>query len=175
MAETRPLLKRTLDCRLLDVGTGVGGIALEAVDSCPELLVDGIDIWEPSLILVRQNVDASLNASRITIRHQDVSELEDGKRYSPVWLPTMFLSQTVLENALRRIAAASLSGSYLIAATYTLPDNKMARSFASLRTLRSGGQVMSARDMEELLQHHGYVNVESVPGPLATFTMGSLP
>ena len=74
----------------------------------------------------------------------------------------MFLSQAVLENALRRVVAASLS------------DNTVARSFASLRTLRSGGEVKSVGDMVELLQYHGYVTIESVVWPIGTSTMGSL-
>jgi SAM-dependent methyltransferase len=174
LAETRPLLRKTFDGRLLDVGTGVGGIALEAASSCPTLFVEGIDIWEPALALARQNVSASPNAARITIRQCDVCELADGERYTLVWLPTMFLKRSLLRRALERIVAASLSGSYLVAATYTRPSDPVAASFAALRTLRSGGEVTDASEVEDLLRAHHYVDVESTASPLATLTLGRL-
>jgi len=174
LAETRPLLKKTFDGRFLDVGTGVGGIALEAARTCPTLLVDGIDIWEPALALARENVSASPNAARITISRCDVCDLADGERYTLVWLPTMFLKRSALLRALDRIAAASLSGSYLVAAAYTRPSDPVAASFAALRTLRSGGEVTDASEVEDLLRARRYVDVESTAAPLATFTLGRL-
>jgi predicted RNA methylase len=175
LAETRPFLKKTFNGRFLDVGTGVGGIALEAASSCPALSVDGIDIWEPALALAQRNVWASPNAARITIRRRDVCELEAGKRYTLIWLPTMFLKRSVLRRALDRIVAASSSGSYLVASTYTRPSDPVAASFATLRTLRSGGEVTDASEVEDLLRARGYVDVESEASPLATFTLGRLP
>jgi hypothetical protein len=86
----------------------------------------------------------------------------------------MFLKRSVLQRALDRIVAASLSGSYLVAATYTRPTDPVAASFAALRTLRSGGEVTDASQVEDLLRTHRYVDVESTVSPLATFTLGRL-
>jgi hypothetical protein len=53
LATDRPLMQQALAGRFLDVGVGVAGIALEAAKSCPSLMIDGIDIWEPALVLAR--------------------------------------------------------------------------------------------------------------------------
>ena len=76
LAADRPKLASSLTGRLLDVGTGVGGMALEAAERCPRLRVVGLDIWEPSLALARANVVASPHAARIEIRAQDVTQLD---------------------------------------------------------------------------------------------------
>ena len=68
LAADRPGLTASLVGRFLDVGTGVGGMALEAAELCPSLRVVGIDIWEPSLALARANVAASPHGTRIEIR-----------------------------------------------------------------------------------------------------------
>jgi precorrin-6B methylase 2 len=175
LAESRPLLGKTLEGRFLDVGTGVGGIALEAASSCPELIVDGIDIWEPSLALARQNVAASPYAARVNVWRCDVAELEPLRRYSLVWLPTMFMKRAVVEQALNRILAASLGGAYLVVARYTRTSDPVAGAFATLRTLRSGGDLIEASELEDMLRARSYLDVETDVLPLATYTLGRLP
>jgi len=44
-AADRPALATAFTGRFLDVGTGVGAIALEAAARCPALRVVGLDIW----------------------------------------------------------------------------------------------------------------------------------
>lgn len=44
LATTRPALREALAGVFLDVGTGVGRIALRAAETCPDLHVDAIDI-----------------------------------------------------------------------------------------------------------------------------------
>jgi hypothetical protein len=46
-------LAAALTGRFLDVGTGIGAIALDAAARCPSLAVVGLDIWEPALALAR--------------------------------------------------------------------------------------------------------------------------
>ncbi|WP_425475994.1 methyltransferase domain-containing protein [Mesorhizobium yinganensis] len=86
----------------MDVGTGVAGIALEAARTCPNIRVDGIDIWEPALELAKQNVAESPYADRVSVRNLDVSRLDEYDRYSLAWLPTMFLKRPIVEAALDR-------------------------------------------------------------------------
>lgn len=107
LASTRPSLQAALDGVFLDVGTGVGGIALRAAQTCPGLDIDAIDIWEPALRLAAGNVAASAHAGRIRLRRLDVTALDPGPRYTLAWLPTMFMKRPVLEQAIDRIAAAS--------------------------------------------------------------------
>ena len=172
LANDRPLLAKALEGRFLDVGTGVGGIALEAARSCPKLHVDGIDVWDPALALAAQNLNSSGLSDRVTFEKRDVRELEGAKRYTLVWLPTMFLKRLVLIQAIERIVATSLENSYIVAAVYSRPEDKVLADFAALRTLRSGGEVTEPLEVEKILRDGGYEDVESFPGPLATFIVG---
>lgn len=175
LAASRPSLQQALRGRFLDVGTGVAGIALRAAQTCPGLEVDAIDIWEPALRIAAENIAASPHASRIQLRHQDITQLEPEPRYTLAWLPTMFLNRAVLGQALASIAAASLPGGWLVAAIYTQPEDPFMAVLSSLRTLRSGGEVTDPAELKALLRARGYVDVESDATPVATFVMGRLP
>lgn len=175
LAATRPSLRAALDGAFLDVGTGVGGIALRAAQTCPDLDIDAIDIWEPALRLAAGNVAASEYSERIQLRRLDVTELDPGPRYTLAWLPTMFMKRPVLEQAIDRIAAASCSGGWLIASLYTGSDDPFLAVMSSLRALRSGGEVMGVAQLEALLRTRGYVDTEVDVAPIATFVMGRLP
>src|SRR4029077_120753 len=90
--------------RFLDVGTGVGAMALEAAEQCPPVQVVGIDIWEPSWAWAHATVAASPYASRIEIRSQDVMQLDEPAAYTLAWLPAPFLPRPIAEIALDRLA-----------------------------------------------------------------------
>lgn len=74
LAVKRPALGTTLKQpgALLDVGTGVGWLAIEAARSWPALRVVGIDSWEAALILARKNLAQSDVAERVELRSQRV-------------------------------------------------------------------------------------------------------
>lgn len=172
LAETRPLLRDALTGTFLDVGTGVGGIALRAAEACPDLRIDAIDIWEPALRLAAQNIAVSPHADRIRLRDLDVTALEPGEGYTLAWLPTMFMNRAVVEAATARIAAATRRGGWIVAALYTTPHDPFAATMASLRTLRGGGEITDPLEIRELLQADGYIDVEVDVAPVATFILG---
>lgn len=175
LASTRPELHAALSGAFLDVGTGGGGIALKAAECCPDLEVDAIDMWEPALALARQNIAASPHADRIRLSDLNVTDLPPGARYTLVWLPTMFLSRAVLEQALDRIVAASRSGASIVAALYTRPNDPFLGVMAELRTLRSGGEVTDPTELAAMLRARGYRDIEEDVAPIATFVLGRLP
>ncbi|MCC8471923.1 class I SAM-dependent methyltransferase [Xanthomonas phaseoli] len=175
IAETRPRMRKTFSGTFLDVGTGVAGIALEAARTCSDIRVDGIDIWEPALELARQNVAESPYANRVSVRNLDVSMLEEEKRYSLAWLPTMFLKRPIVEAALDRIARASVADAYLVAALYSRPNDPFLALMASLRTLRSGGEISDPAEIRAMMEARGYVDVEMSATPVATFVFGRRP
>lgn len=175
IADAHPTMRKALQGKFLDVGTGVAGIALEAARTCPDITVDGIDIWEPALELARQNVAESPYADRVTVRNLDVSRLDEYDRYSLAWLPTMFLKRPIVEAALDRIARASVSNSYLVAGVYTCPEDPFLALMANLRTLRSGGEISDPADIKAMMEARGYVDVEMTATPVATFVFGRLP
>lgn len=84
LAVKRPALGTTLKQpgALLDVGTGVGWLAIEAARSWPALRVVGIDSWEAALILARKNLAQSDVAERVELRSQRVEQLDDEKMFT---------------------------------------------------------------------------------------------
>ncbi|MFP5076232.1 SAM-dependent methyltransferase [Rhizobium sp. YIM 134829] len=175
IAEAHPRLQDALEGCFLDVGTGVAEIALEAARTCPRLRVEGIDIWEPALKIARKNVGESGFADRVTIRKLDVAALDERDRYTLAWLPTMYLKRASVEIALDRIARASRSDAYLVAALYSRAEDPFLALMADLRTLRSGGEIRNPALLRSMMEARGYVDLEMSVTPLATFVFGRLP
>ena len=144
---------------LLDVGTGVGLLAVSAARVWPGCTVTGIDVWEPSLELARRNVSAAGLGDRIEIRSQDLLDLDEVNRYDCVWLPTFFFGRDVLTAALPKIIAATLPGGHVVAAHYEPPPDPLPRATMRLRTIRDGGSVLDADGAAELLRGAGCQDV----------------
>ena len=173
LAADRPRLARSLAGRFLDVGTGVGAMALEAAEQCPSLRVVGIDIWQPSLALARNNVAASPNAARIEIRPQDVTELNEVAAYTLAWLPLPFLPRAVVGDAIDRLSLALVPNGHLVAGLFAVPPDKAGAALTALRVVRNGGDTWDTGEIEQLLRTRGFVDVESCPTPQTIFIIGS--
>ncbi|HUL28076.1 MAG TPA: class I SAM-dependent methyltransferase [Streptosporangiaceae bacterium] len=144
---------------LLDIGTGVGLLAISATRVWPECTVTGIDVWEPSLELARRNVAAEGLEHRIEIRRQDILDLDDAGRYDCVWLPSFFFGPEVLAAALPKIIAATRPGGHVVAAHYEPPPDPLPRTTMRLRTIRDGGSVLDSGGAAELLRGAGCLDV----------------
>jgi protein-L-isoaspartate O-methyltransferase len=147
---------------LLDIGTGVGLLAVSAARVWPECTVTGIDLWEPSLGLARRNVTDARLDHRIEIRRQDVLDLDEADRYDCVWLPTFFFGREVLAAALPKIIAATRPGGHVVAAHYEPPPDPLPRTTMRLRTIRDGGSVLDADGAAGLLRSAGCQDVHSL-------------
>jgi len=173
LAADRPRLARSLAGRFLDVGTGVGAMALEAAEQCPSLRVVGIDIWEPSLALARNNAAASPHAARIEIRAQNVTQLDELAIYTLAWLPVPFLPRPVAEAAVDRLAVALVPNGHLVVGLYAVPTDKAGAALTALRVVRNGGDMWDTSEVEQLLRTRGFVDVETCPTPQTIFVIGS--
>ena len=90
----------------LDVGTGVGLLAVVARRTCgPSTTIVGIDIWDPSLERARANVEGAGLADRISLRKQALTELSDSEAFDCAWVPTFFLTEADLEKALPAVCS----------------------------------------------------------------------
>jgi len=143
----------------LDIGTGVGLLAVSAARVWPECTVVGIDVWEPSLELARRNVTTAGLDDRIEIRRQDMLDLDDADTYDCVWLPSFFFGPEVLAAALPKIMAATLPGGHVVLAHYEPPPDPLPRTTMRLRTIRDGGSVLDADGAAELLRGSGCQDV----------------
>src|SRR5215469_10811095 len=121
LAERRPQLAAALHrpAAFLDIGTGVGRLAIEAARTWPALRVVGIDPWEPALRIARRNVAESDAKERIDLRRQEVEQLQDAaEEFALAWLPAPFIPAEVVMATLERINRALVPGGWLITGLY---------------------------------------------------------
>lgn len=166
IATERPWLADALVRRgeVLDVGTGVGGVALAAAAAWPSKRVVGIDLWQPSLHLAERNRLNSAVGLRVIFRHQALQDLGDVARYDLAWVPTPFIPGAVVTGALPSLHRALRPGGALILGIMPPPSDPLGHSLSRLRTIRNGGHPWSCAEVETLLLEHGFQDVEVPQG-----------
>jgi 2-polyprenyl-3-methyl-5-hydroxy-6-metoxy-1,4-benzoquinol methylase len=150
------------DARILDIGTGVGALAVAFCRTFPESTVVGIDTWPLSLELAQQNVAAAGLDSRITLRATSIETFEDDDGFDLVWMPAIFLSRAILPEAVARAVAAMRPGAQIVLGRYAGSDDALVGALGDLRTLRSGGTLLSASDTRALLEGAGLIDVREL-------------
>ena len=147
----------------LDVGVGVGLLAVSAANVWPSSTVVGIDIWDPSLERARANVEGAGLRDRITLRKQSLTEVADTDAYDCVWVPTFFLTEADLEKSLPALLQSLRPGGWIALGLMHAPPDPLAAAIFNLRTVRGGGCVLSADRAIELLEGAGFASTHSVP------------
>ena len=147
----------------LDVGSGVGLLAIAAAGVWPQATVVGIDVWGPSLEAAAANVRAAGLGDRITLRDQDVAALDDSDAYDGAWFPTFFVTEPVLEAAMPRLYRALRPGGWLVLGRMAPPPDPLAQAVSTLRTIRAGGTDFDAKRLVAALEAVGCTAVRVVP------------
>jgi SAM-dependent methyltransferase len=147
----------------LDVGSGIGPLAVAAAGVWPQATVVGIDVWGPSLEAAAANVRAAGLGDRITIRDQDVAALDDAYAYDCAWFPTFFVTEPVLEAAMPRLYRALRPGGWLVLGRMASPPDPLAQAVTTLRLIRGGGADFDARRLAAALEAVGCMAVRVVP------------
>ena len=100
-------------CRVLDVGTGTGLIALMMAQRYPEAQVIAIDIDEKAVFQAQENVSASPFADRIQVLEADVQAFADSEKFdSIVCNPPFFEDSLVCPDPQRTEARHTVSLGY---------------------------------------------------------------
>jgi precorrin-6B methylase 2 len=159
----------------LDVGAGVGLLAVSAANVWPDANVVGIDTWEPSLERARTNVGGAGLGDRIALRNQDLVALDDVDAFDAAWIPTFFLTEDVLKTGLARVMRAVRPGGWVILGVFVPSPDPLARATSALNTVRGGGSVLDEARAAELLEDAGFADVHplerTMPMPLG-FVLG---
>lgn len=162
-----PGLARRLDsadARVLDVGTGVAGLAVAVARALPRVSVVGIDVLQRALDLaVGELAEARDVADRITLRLQDVAEVAEPGGYDLVWLPAPFLPQQTLAVALPRLVRALRPGGWLVAGTNPPAGDPLRAAVDRWNAVRNGGNAFDADRMAEVLSGAGLGDVRRFP------------
>ena len=155
----------------LDVGTGVGWLAVGATQVWPNCTVVGIDTWEPALERARANVAQAGAADRIELRSQSVVDLDDTDRFDLTWVPSFFLSRQEVVAGAGRILNATRPGGQVVIGRYDPPPDPLAEAALRLRTVRDGGSWLPTEEVIGILQDAGWTDVRVLPKPSGQFTL----
>jgi SAM-dependent methyltransferase len=159
---------------LLDVGVGVGWLAVAAAQQWPAATITGIDIWEPSLERARTNIRTSGLEDRVELRRQDVMDLDDVDAYDCAWLPTFFIARDAVATAVGNVVRAVEPGGHVVLGRYTEGGGALVEATTALRTVRGGGTALSADECLSLLRDAGCVETQAArrdgPMPLQLVT-----
>jgi SAM-dependent methyltransferase len=147
----------------LDIGTGVGWLAVAMARAFPALRVLGVDIWEPSLALARANIAQSQLEARIELRQQDARELPEQDRFDLCWCAGPFVPKPFVAEVLGRIRQALRPGGWLAFGLYGAPPDPLAERLNELRITRWGGHPWSEAESEAQLRAAGFVEVRALP------------
>ena len=151
--------------RMLDIGTGVGALAVAFAEHFPQLQVLGIDVLDRSLALARQAITASEVADRVTVRSQDVAEFSDAAGFDLAFLPAPFVARSAIEAGLPRVAAALRPGGWLFLARGKFDGSAAEVALTRLKTLVYGGTPLTEAEAHGLLRRAGLTQVQAVPTP----------
>ncbi|MFJ3672528.1 class I SAM-dependent methyltransferase [Streptomyces sp. NPDC090106] len=151
--------------RVLDVGTGVGALALALAEAFPQARVEGIDVLPRALELGKGELAAAdpAVAARVSLRHQDAVDVAESEAYQLVWLPAPFLSEAALRAALPRLVAALAPGAWLVAGTNPVADDALRRSVGRWSAVRGGGNSFDTVRMSEELAALGLGEISTFP------------
>lgn len=113
-------------CRILDIGTGTGLVALMMAQRYPESQVVGIDIDRDATIQAKENVDASPYSERITIINEDATKIGDKEVFDAIVCnPPYFVDSLTCPESQRTLARHTVTLTYeqLMKTAYKLLNN----------------------------------------------------
>src|SRR5579859_2201535 len=163
--------------RMLDVGTGAAGLAVDWAQVFPQLRVLGIDTLDRALDLACQTIAASDVADRVTVRKQDVADFTDDTGFDLAWLPAPFIPQPVMTGGLLRVAAALRPGGWVMMGHGKFGGTPVQDALTRLKTLAYGGTSLDDAAACELLHRAGLTSVRLAPTPrgVPAITVGRKP
>lgn len=162
LAAQRPDLKRTLHApgAFLDVGTGVGWLAIEAARAWPTLKCIGIDVWEPALRLARANLAGAGMEDRVELRNHGVEALDENGTFTLAWLPP-FVPIGVMPVALKNLHRALAPRGWLVVSVLGAPPDRLSQALVGLRLARIGTYTWTTTETEEQLRGVGFEEIET--------------
>ncbi len=153
---------------MLDVGVGVGAMAVAYCESFPNLKVVGIDVFPRALELARRLIDQASMANRIEVREQDVAKLEDRETFCLAWLPAPFVPRAAIETGLERMVAALVPGGWLMVGHGKFGEGGLSDGLTRFQTVAFGGTAINGNEAQDLLRRCGLDHLATLPTPAGT-------
>jgi 2-polyprenyl-3-methyl-5-hydroxy-6-metoxy-1,4-benzoquinol methylase len=151
--------------RMLDVGTGVGALAIGFAAAFPQLYVTGIDVLARAMDIARANLAASPVASRIDLRLQDVADLTDQACYDLAWIPAPFVPEPAFTTGVARTVTALRPGGLIMIGHGKFDGGELENAITRFKTVTYGGTALDGPSAAKLLSEHALHAVQTVPTP----------
>jgi predicted O-methyltransferase YrrM len=179
-ATAMPGLLAALDrpgARMLDVGTGVGGLAVAAAEALPQVTVVGIDVLPRVLALAEHVRAASPAADRVVLRHQDVTTLDEQDSYDLGWVPAPFVPEPALRPGLSAVTRALRPGGWLMLGHGKYVGDPVDDALNRFKTVAYGGTALDDAQAQQVLADAGLEAVTTAPTPRGSpaITVGCKP
>jgi len=153
----------------LDVGVGVGVIAIELCRAFPALRVVGLEPAAAPLAQARANVAAAQLADRIELRQQGVQELQDIEAFDLAYVAQVFIPDGVFEVGLARVWRALRPGGWVSMPAISAAGEDLEAALSRLRNLLWGGGVRLPEQVAERVRAVGFTSVQVSPFLGGTF------
>lgn len=154
--------------KFLDVGVGVGAMAVALCKHMPQLSVVGLDVLDRPLELARLHVEKAGLGERIELRRLDVAELDAADEFDLAWLPAPFIPRSALERGVARVAGALRPDGWVLLAHGRLGDDLMDAAITRFKTVAYGGTPVDDGEAEAMLAGVGLVDVRHLVTPPGT-------
>jgi Methyltransferase domain len=153
--------------QFLDVGVGVGALAIAMCRAFPQIRVVGVDSYDLPLSMAREAIARAGLDGRIDLVQSTIESLERDKAFDLAWLPTFFISEAVLPAAMARVYASLRPGGWVLYPTGSNPNaNAQQNAVFGLVNHLWGGPVLSVERAESLLKEAGFESVRRLQGPV---------
>lgn len=154
--------------RLLDIGTGIGAVAIGMARLWPHLAVTGIEPLAAIAEEARLRVAAAGLSHRVEIHTLAGEDLSERAAYDLAFVPSAFIAPERLGAVIERAVEALRPGGWLLLAAGTDSD-PAARVLWRFRAASCGGTGLGRAEAAETLRAHGLTGVSFHPfGPDAT-------
>jgi predicted O-methyltransferase YrrM len=144
----------------LDVGTGVGIVAIEHCRLFPNLHVVGLEPQEAPLAEARRNIAAANLGNRIELRSQHVEDLTDREAFDLAYLPQVFMPVEVVKRGLGTIWRALRPGGWVSLAAISAPGAELGAVQSRLRNVLWGGDVLFPEQVADMVREAGFQSVQ---------------
>ncbi len=158
-----------LSCRLatdtahfLDIGTGVGCLALAMASRWPCLRVVAMEPFGPPLAEARRNFENSPLSDRIELRPSGLEELIDERLFDLVWLPQMFVPGKLFRQGLGPVWRALRPGGWIWLSALNESGTKLRFAISQLRNVVWGGDPIRAADLKSLLCEARFTEIQEI-------------
>ncbi len=156
---------RTAGARILDVGTGVGALALAYAEQFPTAQVVGIDVSPRVLRLAADTIASSPASARIELRQLDIGDLDDPAGFDLAWLPAPFIPEPALRRGITRVAAALRPGGWIMLGHGKYGTDPVEDALNRFKTVAYGGTPLDDDAAQTLLTQAGFRSVIHAPTP----------